>query len=109
MRLIDRRMAFRLFNRSEPTEFTQRRDGSSHGVSLNRAAPNSLTGPVASASADATVTPKHDVLETSPCRRDGHSKSTARSPEGDGFRWRFGEGIESLGRRCFQFPPHRLS
>ena len=47
-----------------------------------------LRGPVASASADATVTPKRDAPETSPCRHDGHSKTTARSPKGNSFDWR---------------------
>lgn len=44
MRLIDRRMSFVCSTvPSRLTEFAQRRDGSCNGVSLSRAAPNSLT------------------------------------------------------------------
>src|SRR4051812_17009675 len=47
-----------------------------------------LRGPVAATSAAATITPKRDAPETSPCRHDGHSKRMARSPQGNSRDWR---------------------
>ena len=61
-----------------------------------------LRGLVASTSANATVTPKRDASETSPCRPTGHSKRTARSPQGDGVVLASAEGIETPGRRSVQ-------
>jgi hypothetical protein len=82
-------MAFCYFNSvrvNRPTR-TQRRDGSSNGVAPARSERHqtALRGPVAATPAAATVTPRRDAPETSPCRHDGHAKSTARSPQGNGF------------------------
>jgi len=44
-----------------------------------------VRGRVPSPSGQATVAANDDASDTSPCRRNGHSKRTARSPKGDGF------------------------
>ena len=82
-------MSLRLFNpvRADRPTQTQRRDGSCNGVTPagRERSQTALRGPAALPSGGATVAPKRNAPETSPCRRDGHSKTTARPPEGDGF------------------------
>src|SRR3954454_24657770 len=99
-------MSLCLFNPSESADRLLAAPGwFGTGVSLvSERHQTALRGRVPSASADATVGPKPDAPETSPCRRSGHSKRTARPPKGDGLVLASAGGIETPGRRWFRLP-----
>jgi hypothetical protein len=82
-------MSLRLFNPAEwPTEQVQRRDGSwprcrARSPEWHQTA---LRGPAPSPPGEGAAAPQRDASETSPCRRDGQAKPTARPPQGNGPR-----------------------
>src|SRR6478672_3549142 len=81
-------MQLRLFKpvRVDRPTHTRHRDGSGNGVAPDRVERHqtALRGQAAAPSEAPAVAPRRDAPETSPCRPDGHSKTTARSPQGDG-------------------------
>jgi len=84
MRLIERHMSLALFNFFGAGRPVARSVGMvlatvSRWFERHQTA---LWGPTPGPSGPAVVAPKRDASETSPCRRGGHSKRTARSPEG---------------------------